>query len=433
MSLHAPQTFGAQGATLPRWRRAVAGLPRGLWVFVDQAVVSLANFAAPIAVGRSAGQEELGYFVLGFSIYLFSLGMARAMVWTAYTRRNPQLAVADRPAYAGSATVHLLVFCAVSCGLTLLAATAAWALGYALYAWLLTLVGPCAAAMLLREHVRRLGLARFDFFDVFVFDLLVSIAQVLLLVWLAMRGTVCANDAFLALAATSLLAAPWLALRGDAWRIDWRRVIPDWKENWSLTKWLAGGASAVLLGKEGYNWLLSAIASIAELGRLGAARVIVQVTNPLVIGVSNYLGPVSAKVYAEDGLRGLWRFTVRTTSIMAAAIGMFLVAVSLVGAPVVHLIFGKAAAGVNTLLLLTLSAGVLSEALLIPIEFASVNRGRVRLMFYTALMRLAVNASLGFGLVGLFGAEAIGVGMLLGSSAALAWQWAAFAREARGE
>lgn len=433
MSLPAPQTVGVQGAANPWWRRAVAGLPRGLWVFVDQAVVSLANFAAPIAVGRSAGQAELGYFVLGFSIYLFSLGLARAMVWTAYTRRNPQVDPADRPAYAGSATVHLLVFCAVSCGVTLLVASAAWALGYGLYAWLLTLVGPCAAAMLLREHVRRIGLARFDFFDVFVFDVVVSVAQVLLLVWLALRGTVCANDAFLALAATSLLAAPWLLLRSDTWRVEWRRVIPDWNQNWSLTKWLAGGASAVLLGKEGYNWLLSAIASIAELGRLGAARVIVQVTNPLVIGVSNYLGPVSAKVHAEDGVGGLWRFTVRTTAVMAAAIGVFLVAVALVGSPAVHLIFGKAAAGVTTVLLLTLSAGVLSEALLIPIEYASVNLGHARLMFYTALMRLAVNASIGFGLVGLFGAEAIGVGMLLGSAAALAWQWAVFAREAHGE
>ncbi|QDV73374.1 lipopolysaccharide biosynthesis protein [Botrimarina mediterranea] len=433
MSLHAPQTVVARGATSSGGRRAIDMVPRGLWVFIDQAVVSLANFAAPIAVGRSAGQEELGYFVLGFSIYLFTLGLARAMVWTAFTRRTPQLDVADRPAYAGSATVHLLVFAAVSCGLTLLVATGAWALGYRLYAWLLTLVGPCAAAMLLREHVRRLGLARFDFFDVFLFDAVVSIAQVLLLVWIAVRGTVCANDAFLALAVTSMLAVPWLLLKSGAWRIDWRRVIPDWNENWSITKWLAGGATAVLLGKEGYNWLLSVIASIAELGRLGAARVIVQMTNPLVIGVSNYLGPVSAKVHADNGVAGLWRYTVRTTAVMASSIGAFLLGVAVVGVPIVQLIFGKAAEGVTTLLLVTLTAGLLSEALLIPIEYAMVNLGRTRLMFKTAIMRLVVNGSIGFGLVGLFGAEAIGVGMLLGSLVALAWQWAAFAQEARDE
>ena len=92
---------------------------------------------------------------------------------------------------------------------------------------------------------------------------------------------------------------------------------------------------------------------------------------------------------------------------------------------------GEAAEGVTTLLLVTLAAGALSEALLIPVEFASVNRGRTRLMFQTAVVRLAVNATLGFGLVGLFGAEAIGVGMLLGSGVALSWQWWDFAAEAR--
>ena len=94
---------------------------------------------------------------------------------------------------------------------------------------------------------------------------------------------------------------------------------------------------------------------------------------------------------------------------------------------------GKAAEGVTTLLLVTLTAGLLSEALLIPIEYAMVNLGRTRLMFNTAIVRLVVNTSIGFGLVGLYGAEAIGVGMLLGSLVALAWQWAVFYEEARAQ
>ncbi|TWT95841.1 MurJ-like flippase [Botrimarina colliarenosi] len=431
MPLPAQPTAAARPDSATGWRRAIGSLPRGLWVFADQGVVSLSNFVAPIAVGRSAGQVELGYFVLGFSVYLFALGLARALVWTAYTRRSPHLPLEERPAYAGSATIHLLGFAAAVCVLTLLIATAAWAMGFTVMSWLLTVVGPCSAAMLLREHVRRLGLTRFDFFDVFAFDVVVSIAQVLLLVWLAKRGELCANEAFLALATTSMLAVPWMLLRSNAWTVQWRRVLPDWRDNWSISKWLAGGASAVLLGKEGYNWLLSAIASIAELGRLGAARVVVQMTNPLVIGVSNYLGPMSAKVLADEGKAGLWRYTVRTTLIMASTIGVFLLGVAFVGLPVVEFVFQKASAGVSTLLLLTLTAGVLSEALLIPIEYASVNLGHARMMFNTAITRLAVNGSLGFGLVGVFGAEAIGVGMLLGSLVALVWQWTVFAKEVR--
>jgi O-antigen/teichoic acid export membrane protein len=286
--------------------------------------------------------------------------------------------------------------------------------------------------MLLREHVRRLNLARFEFFEVFAFDTVVSLAQVGLLWWLAHHCDVCATRAFACLAATSLLAAPWMAaMYGPAWRLRLRDVLPDWRESWSITKWLTAGAGAVLLGKEGYNWLLGGIASIAEVGRLGAARVVVQLTNPLVIGGQNYLGPVSAKVYAEQGVAGLWRHTVRTTVVMFWMIAAFVVAVWFFGVPVVTVLFQKASEGVTPLLLVTLTAGILSEALLVPIEFASVNLGWARLMFQTAVVRLAVNGTLGFGLVGVYGAEAIGVGMLLGSAVALAWQWGALAREVR--
>lgn len=395
--------------------------------------MSLANFAAPILVGRYGGQEELGFFALGFSIYMFAIGMARATVWTAFTRRTQQLEPAERPACAGSATVHLGVFLAAALLTTLAVAAALAAIGYPQYATLLAIVAPCTAALLVREHVRRLDLARLAFREVFAFDLVVATAQVLLLAWLASSGRMSATTAFLSLATTSLLAIPWMLFRrAGSWRIVWADVLPDWSASWSITKWLTGGATAVLLGNQGYRWLLSAIASIAELGRLGAAQVVVQLTNPLVIGGSNYLGPTSAKVLADEGVAGLWRFTVRTSGVMLAAILGFLTLVATAGLPFVQLIFQDAAEGVTTRLLVLFSAGALSEALLIPIEFASVNLGHGRLMFHTAIIRLAINGTLGFGLVGVFGAEAIGVGMLLGSSVAIGWQWAAFAREARG-
>lgn len=406
-------------------------IPAGLWVFVDQGIVSLANFVAPILVGRYAGQEQLGFFALGFSIYLFALGLARAMVWTAFTRRAPQLSAEQRPICAGSATVHLGIFLVATVLLILAIAGGAAGMGYRDYAMLLAVVAPCTGAMLLREHVRRLDLARFAFLEVFVFDLMVASAQVLLLFWLATTGRMNATMAFLSLATTSLLAVPWMLLRHGGWRISWPDVLPDWRANWSITKWLTGGATAVLLGNQGYRWLLSIVASIAELGRLGAAQVVVQVTNPLVIGGSNYLGPTSARVLAEEGIHGLWRYTTRTTLWMLGAIAVFLTGVTLIGLPLVELVFQKAAAGVTTRLLVLFSAGVLSEALLIPIEFASVNLGKARLMFQTAILRLVINVSIGFGLVSFFGAEAIGVGMLLGSVVAICWQWRAFAQEVR--
>ncbi len=402
-----------------------------MWAFIDQGIVSLANFVAPVLVGNGVGQVELGFFMLGFSIYMFAIGLGRAMVWTAFTRRWPQLPAEERPAYAGSATVHLAAYVVLVMAIVLTVAAIAGALGATRYAELLLIVAPCLAAMLLREHARRLELARHAFFEVFSFDTVVAVAQVALLGALAWWGRLTATTAFLSLATTSLIALPWLLLRRDTWVIQWDRVLSDWRDNWSITKWLTGGGAAVLLGKEGYSWLLSAVYTIAELGRLGAGRIIVQATNPLVIGGQNYLGPVSARVLADEGARGLWRFTVKTTAIMLLAIGAFLAFVAVAGLPIVQAVMNKSAEGVTLTLLLTYSAGVLSEALLVPIEYALVNLGRARLMFATAIVRLVTNVTIGFGLVGVFGAEAIGVGMLLGSLVALVWQWLALAAEVR--
>lgn len=404
---------------------------RGVWVFADQAIVSLANFAAPILVGRCGGQVELGRFALGFSVYLFALGMGRALIWTAYTSRLPHEQDARRAGLTGSATAHVAGFLLALTGSLMLVAAIAAASGAVWLAGLMLVLAPCAAAMLVREHVRRVCLARLAVREVLIFDVAVSAVQLALLGWLAYRGTITATTAFGSLAAAALLGVGWLAWRRRWWSIEAGDAVRDWRDSWSVSRWLAAGAASVQLGNQGYRWLLAAVASVAELGRLGAAQVVVQVTNPLVIGVSNYLGPVSAGVFAAGGVRELWRFTVRCTLAMVAAIGMFLLLVAATGVPAITAVFGPASEGVTTLLLVTLAAGALSEALLIPVEYASVNRGRTRLMFHTALVRLAVNGSLGFALVGLYGAEAIGVGMLLGSGVALGWQWWDFAAEVR--
>ncbi|MEQ8846249.1 hypothetical protein [Botrimarina sp.] len=432
MSVSTAPTAVAPGPTAsPLVKRSAAAAPKSSWAFADQAIVSLANFAAVVLVGRFGGQEQLGFFTLGVSLYLFALGLGRAVVWTTYTQRHAGLGPDQRRLAAGSATVHLIGFAAATCLAILACAGAASAAGLGAYAAALAGVGPFAAAMLLREHVRRLGLARLQLREVLAFDTLVAVAQLAALGWLAWSGRMSAPAAYGAMAAASLLAVPWMAARRTGWGVDWRRVAPDWRASWATSKWLTGGGLAVLLGKQGYVWLLPAVASVAELGTFGAAQVIVQVTNPILLGGQNYLGPASAKVLAEGGVGALWRFTIRVSLAMAAAIAAYLVGVGLLGLPVVQGVFGETANQVSTLLLVSIAAGALSEAMLIPIEFASINLGRARLMAMTAVVRLAINATVGFALVAAYGAVAIGVGLLAGSLVALAWQWRSFAREAR--
>jgi O-antigen/teichoic acid export membrane protein len=57
--------------------RSAAG--RFGWGLADQAVCSLTNFALSILVARSVHPEDFGAFTLAFAVYLFVLGLSRAL------------------------------------------------------------------------------------------------------------------------------------------------------------------------------------------------------------------------------------------------------------------------------------------------------------------------------------------------------------------
>lgn len=408
-----------------RW--GLAAIPRSAWFIADQGVVSLANFAAPILVGRYAGQQELGFYTLGVSLYVVAMALARSLVWTTYTKELHTLDATTQTKLTGSATVHIGLYALATAAVIALVSLGALVGGQADLSLFLAVLAPAAAVMLFREHVRRLAMARLDYVGVLLFDVLVAVTQISLLAWLAAAGRMSAVSASAVVAVSAGVSLGWLAFNRGMITIEWPRVAADWKASWRTSKWLVAASSSVTIGNQGYRWILPALASLAELGRLGAAQIVVQVTNPLVIGLSNYIGPLTAKLTADHGVRELWRYTVRVTLVMLASITAFVTFVAFFGVPLLTLLLGDAAKGVTSLLVVTLTLGALSEALLIPIQAATLNCGQARLLPAAALIRLIVNVSLGYGLVGVFGAEAIGVGMLIGSLVALAWLWRAFA------
>lgn len=393
--------------------------------------MSLANFTVPVLVGRYAGQQELGYYTLGLSVYVVVNALARSLVWTAYTKELHTRPERERASYTGSATAHLALYATAVALAMLVAAGAAFALGAGGVAGLFLVLAPVLALMLAREHVRRVSMAQLAYVGVFAFDAAVGALQVGLLVWLATSGQMSANAAFGAVAVSASLSLVWMLANRGAARFDARQAIADWRSNWGTSKWLSSAAAAVTLGNQGYRWVLPALTSVAELGRLGAAQLVVQVSNPIVIGLSNYLSPVTAELLASKGLKELWAFTLQVTLKLAAVGLAFVTLVGVAGVPVVCWLLQDAAEGVSRTLLVTLSLGLLSEALLMPIQAATVNRGRAKLLYKAAMVRLAVNLTLGIALVGALGAEGIGLGVAAGGLVALVWQWAAFAEDVR--
>src|SRR5207302_10185209 len=78
---------------------------REVLAVLDQAVVSGASFLTTILIGRAAGPEQLGLYVLGFTWAVLIVSVQESLIAAPYTVFGNRLQGACRAAYAGSVLV----------------------------------------------------------------------------------------------------------------------------------------------------------------------------------------------------------------------------------------------------------------------------------------------------------------------------------------
>ena len=398
-------------------------LSRGFWILGDQAVVSLTNFATTLIIGRLCLKTELGLYTLGFALVMYLSGIPKALIWSPYTAFCPSMDSQQRAEYTASSTLQLLAIAVVA--LTGLATTGA-ILGYGSNDWQLArlfgVLAPAALFMMLRDHVRRLCLAWRDVADVFRFDVLVSVLQISGLIFLVRTGFLSGTTAYLAAIFASLASLVWLYLRRKnfSWnRLQWTMHLA---KNWHFAKWLFGGAVAVLAEQGLYYWSLPYFHDIAAVGVLAASQSVVAFANPVLLGLANYCGPAAATTFAQQGLGAMYRSVRWSSAVLLGFVALFFLGILLWADPIVVTLFGTEFAG-NAQVTIAMALGLLSRAMLIPIElgFLAIQRGRF--LFFTAIFRLAVTLTLGLALVVAWGAAGVGYGIFVGNTLVLAWEW----------
>jgi O-antigen/teichoic acid export membrane protein len=402
-------------------------LARGFWILGDQAVVSLANFITTVIIARACAPGELGLYDLGFTLVVLLSGIPKALVWSPYTAHQPHLDDDQRARYTASSTVQVLLLCVIAAAALLMVGGGAYLVGSTQFAWLFWVLSPAVILMVLREHVRRLCLAWLDVGEVLAFDVTVSVAQVAGLVALARAGVLSGTTAYVVLAVASGLAVAWMIVRGGRFHFD-RTVLGEYlTQNWSFGKWLFAGALAVLVGHTFYRWGLLYVRGIAEVEILASARYVVMVANPIMLGMANYFAPATASTLARHGIATFYRDVKRGQQVLAAFSLTFFGFIVLYGEQVVTAVYGSHYAGHHDVAIAT-ALGLLSEAMLIPVELGHLSLGRGRFLCATALMRLGITLTLGSVLILWLGAAGVGYGLLVGNSLAFVWQWVALRR-----
>jgi O-antigen/teichoic acid export membrane protein len=404
--------------------RAGAAARQGATTIVDQGIVSITNFLTGVIVARSCPRGEVGPFSLWFGVVLLLTSVQTSLVSVPYNVYAMRIPEAERRAYTGSTLVHQLC---ISLLATALLATAGLAVagtrglpGMSAVVSMLALAVPFTLA---REYGRQLFFSRLRFGSALLLDAVVAVLQLGVLLWLARSGALSARAAYAVTAAACAVAVVvWAVMARGFFRIEPRRVRPAFLLNWVTGRWsLAAGAVAVASAQL-YPWFTAAARGADQAGVLAACMGITALTNPLLIGMGNFLAPKIMHAHAEGGLAAVQRVTRVAFAVVAGAMALMCPLLFLVGGELLKRIYGPHYAD-HGLAVGVLSLALVADWLSLPAHYALFFMDRAKVMFKSNSIVLAITVVLGFALVSTLGVIGAGLGLLVGNSLATAFKW----------
>jgi len=387
-------------------------LHQGILSLADQAVASATNFLTGIIIARTCSKEELGLYMLGFSVILLVTDLQTSLISTPYMVYAPRLKGRAHALYTGSTLIHQLVFSlaimfALACG-AFAVTHGAGPRGLAPVLWALVAV---VTFIMLREYARRVCFARLKLFAAFVFDSCIAVAQIAGLLVLARLHLLSASRAYWVIGSACALAlAWWFWSDRESYHPRIGESRADLKKNWVFGKWVfaSGLVMSVSLGL--YPWFLAYFHGAASTGVFAACLGVVSVGNPALLGIQNLVGPKIAHVYAAAGPKALRRLVLRITAAISLPVSLLCLALIFWGGRIIALLYGRQYAG-NGLVVAFLALNLLVNAVTFSFSRALFAIERADLDFLVNFAALFLMATLGFWLVRTYGPVGAAIGM----------------------
>jgi O-antigen/teichoic acid export membrane protein len=375
----------------------------GSIALADQAVVSALNFLTGVIIGRTCAKEQFGLYMLGFSMVFFVINLQQSLILSAYTVYSQRLKTNAHTTYAGSTLIHQLVFSTVTMVVLIV-------IGTLLYfgigpqelrpvVWSLLCV---ISFILFREYIRRICFANLKMLTVLLLDSLITVTQLSLLLIFANVGILNASKAFWATGiACGVISVGWLICYSREFTPRRAFIMRDLKKNLAFGKWIFGAKIAYFLGNQIYPWVLAACYGTAATGVFAASWGVASLANPIVLGLTNSLGPVTARAYVK-GINEVRSVVIKNTILLAATLSLFCLSIILYGDHIIVLIYGNKYSG-SASVLLVLALGFLASAIGVAPASGLAAIDRPDANFKANLIALGVTLTIGILLVRAFG------------------------------
>lgn len=386
---------------------------QGILSLADQGVASATNFLTGVIIARACSKEELGLYMLGFSLILLVTDLQTSLISTPYMVYAPRLKDDAHALYTGSTLIQqlalsLLIVVALACG-AFVVASGVGPRGLGPVLWALVAV---ATLIMLREYARRVCFARLKVKRALLFDTCIAVGQISGLLLLAYFGLLSASRAYWVIgSACGIAVLSWLWSERSFYRLRISESLADLKKNWIFGKWVFASGLVWAVSMNLYPWLLAAFHGTASAGIWAACLGVVAIGNPAVQGVQNFLGPKIAHVYAEEGARASRRFVLRASAAFVLPMLLFGLAMMFGGGPLVTLLYGHQYAG-NGLAVTILAFNLAVSAVAFSFSRALLAIERADLDFVVNLLALFIMVTLGLWLVRLLGPLGAAFGLL---------------------
>jgi O-antigen/teichoic acid export membrane protein len=394
---------------------------------IDQAVVSGASFTSTVIVGRWTSSSELGTYSIGMSILLSLVATQESLIAWPYTiqRHQPQGSPTEHTGafllqndFLSALTTIALVLAA--CGLI------AKGTGQHLIAllWALAVATPFG---LLREFARRTGFANLQMKQPLILDGAAAIVQIFGLGLLARTGQLSAVTACAAIgAARAVTGSAWLYLTRKNFVLRWHRVRATMHSSWRLAKWLF--ANEMTLSVQSYvgYWILAWTNGMAAAGVYTACMSISQLSNPFILGSSNFLVPRAALAWAEGGREGLRRHAVHAMMPLAAGMIVFCVVVFSAGDVLMQMLYPAEEYAGQGDTINVLAVAMLAVALGLPATSALTSMERPYMVFWAGLGGVGLTGALVWWLASEWRLIGAAYGFVAGSFVRSAAYWGLF-------
>jgi O-antigen/teichoic acid export membrane protein len=373
-------------------------LRRLSWTLLDQGIVSAGAFVVQIALARRLPAEDYGVFALVFS-GLMALQLCNAtLLFHPMSVRVSAAAEDRRPTLLGASLI-LVAALSVSLCIVLAAALVAFGRPDLLVPALVFFV-----AWQVQEGLRRGLISSFRYAAAITGDATTYVGQALIVAGLSLAGPLSIGEALHAMAGTAALGAILharqltLAVPSRSWL---RSILSDF---WSIggaaslgNGWLSQGRVVVV------PWVLAALSGPAAAGGFQAAMNIVNLSNPLMLGLGNIIPQAAASACARGNAHA-WQTARRYALIASPPIMLYSVAILIAPANVLQLFYGATSDYTN--LVLALQLLVLVNVISFAVEAVLAFLHGITLVRRAAAINMAgmaTSALLVFPLVSLFG------------------------------